>query len=110
MEDKTFALVTQLYSEMTTQFAEINHKLDQKADKSDIIRLENGIAHLANDVARLENGFVRLENDFGTKTDALLDGFQKLSEGQETIKGLIQELQEKITNQDIQITVLMKAT
>lgn len=30
-----------MYSEITEQFKEINKKLDEKADKNDIIRLEN---------------------------------------------------------------------
>lgn len=48
MEDKTFELLTKMYSEMTEkfsemdkQFKEINKKLDDKADKTDIVRLEN---------------------------------------------------------------------
>ncbi len=41
MEDKSFELLTKMYSEMTEQFKEINKKLDEKADKNDIIRLEN---------------------------------------------------------------------
>lgn len=41
MEDKSFELLTKMYSEMTEQFKEINRKLDEKADKSDIILLEN---------------------------------------------------------------------
>lgn len=48
MEDKSFELLTKMYSEiteqfseMTEQFKEINRKLDEKADKNDIIRLEN---------------------------------------------------------------------
>ena len=88
MEDKSFELITQLYTEMTSQFVEINRKLDNKADKSDIIRLENY---------------------FGLKADALLDGYQQLFEGQAKIEESIQELHTKITNQDIQITVLKKA-
>ncbi|MCX7841593.1 MAG: hypothetical protein N2489_00775 [Clostridia bacterium] len=43
MEDKSFELLTKMYSEMTEQFKEINKKLDEKADKKDIIRLENEI-------------------------------------------------------------------
>lgn len=95
MEDKSFELITQLNTEMTSQFVEINRKLDNKADKNDIIRLENDI--------------IRLENNFDLKADALLDGYQQLSEGQAKIEESIQELHTKITNQDIQITVLKKA-
>jgi len=41
MEDKVFELLTKMYSEMTEQFKEVKSKLDEKADKSDIVRMEN---------------------------------------------------------------------
>ncbi len=41
LEDKVFELLTKMYSEMTEQFKEIKGKLDEKADKSDIVRMEN---------------------------------------------------------------------
>jgi len=37
MEDKSFELLTKMYSEMTEQFKEKNGKLDKKANKSDIM-------------------------------------------------------------------------
>ncbi|HOV27747.1 MAG TPA: hypothetical protein PK566_19010 [Pseudobacteroides sp.] len=54
MEDKSFELLTKMYSEMTEQFKEINKKLDEKADKNDIIRLEN---ELNPKVKALFNGY-----------------------------------------------------
>jgi len=41
MDDKSFELISKMYSDMKKQFKEINRKLDEKADKKDIIRLEN---------------------------------------------------------------------
>lgn len=41
LEDKVFELLTKMYSEMTEQFKEIKSKLDEKADKNDIVRMEN---------------------------------------------------------------------
>lgn len=41
MEDKVFELLTKMYSEMQERFKEVNNKLDEKADKSDIVRMEN---------------------------------------------------------------------
>lgn len=43
MDDKVFELLTEMYSKMTEQFREINGKLDEKANKSDIVRLENDL-------------------------------------------------------------------
>ena len=95
MEDKTFDLVTQLYSEMTKQFELINHrfeaiekKLDSKADASDIIRLENVLV---------------------PKVDALLDGYIQLSEKQDEICASINSLQAKVINHDNQLTALKAA-
>ncbi len=56
MEDKSLELLTKLYSEMKQQFDIVNKKLDAKADKTDIIRLEN---------------------DHGKKLDALFDGYKQ---------------------------------
>jgi len=55
MEDKVFVLMEKMYSEMTIQFKEINRKLDKKADKTDIVRIENNI---------------------NPKIEALLDGYE----------------------------------
>jgi len=41
MEDKAFELLTKMYSEMTEQFKVVKSKLDEKADKSDIVRMQN---------------------------------------------------------------------
>ena len=85
MEDKTFELLTKMHSEMTEQFNELNRKLDGKADKSDIIRLEN---------------------DHAQKLDSLFDGYKQLAEGQELIKSQITTISEKMECQDVQMTVL----
>lgn len=65
MEDKSFKLLTKMYSEMTEQFKEINRKLDEKADKSDIIRLEN---------------------ELNPKVQALFDGYKQHSDILERIE------------------------
>jgi chromosome segregation ATPase len=116
MEDKTFELVTQLYSEMTKQFELMNqrfeaidhrfeaidqrfeaidhrfeiieHKLDRKADASDIVRLENTLV---------------------PKVDALLDGYKQLSEKQNEICTSIHALQVKVMQHDVQIAALQAA-
>lgn len=85
MEDKTFELLTKMYSEMTERFKELNRKLDGKADKSDI---------------------VRLENDRGQKLDSLFDGYRQLAEGQELIKSRLAAISAEVESQDVQITVL----
>lgn len=64
MEDKVFELLTKMYSEMAEQFKEINDKLDKKADKNDI---------------------VRLENELNPKVEALFDGYKQHTRQDEII-------------------------
>lgn len=41
MDEGMFELVTKMYSEMKQNFEALNKKLDEKADKTDIVKLEN---------------------------------------------------------------------
>ncbi len=85
MEDKTFDLLTQMYSDFSKRLDQIEHKLDQKADKSDIIRLEN---------------------DHGKKLDTLFDGYKQVSEGLNEIKNIVSEISAKVERHDIKIQVI----
>ena len=87
MEDSSFELLTKMYSEMTEQFKALNKKLDSKADISDI---------------------VRFENELSPKVDALLDGYKQLAEGQEKIKGQLQDLKSAVDDQEVNVKVLNK--
>lgn len=75
MEDKTFELLTKMYSEMAEQFKGINKKLDEKADKSDIIRLENELA---------------------PKVQALFDGYKQHTDVLERIENEVTKQEEII--------------
>ncbi|MDI9481771.1 MAG: hypothetical protein QM315_01115 [Bacillota bacterium] len=59
MEDKTFELMEKMYAEINKRFDVLEEKIDKKADKTDIIRIEN--VH-------------------GKKIDALFDGYKQLYE------------------------------
>jgi SPX domain protein involved in polyphosphate accumulation len=41
MEEKLFEFMTKMYSDLTSRLDDIDKKLDEKADKSDIVHLEN---------------------------------------------------------------------
>lgn len=75
MEEKSFELLTKMYSEMSEQFKEINRKLDEKADKSDIIRLEN---------------------ELNPKVDALFDGYRQHTDILERIEKEVSKQEEII--------------
>jgi hypothetical protein len=59
VEDKTFELMEKMYADINKRFDVLEEKIDKKADKTDIIRIEN--VH-------------------GKKIDALFDGYKQLYE------------------------------
>lgn len=85
MEDKIFELMEKMYADLKGELTDIRTILDRKADKTDI---------------------VRIENEHGRKLDVLFDGYRQLAEGQEEIKSQLKELSARVEKQDIQITVL----
>ena len=85
MEDKAFELLTKLYSEFTDFRKEVNEKLDQKADKSDI---------------------ARIEHEHGSKLEAALDGYKQTYEKLETVESKLDALSEKVDRHDIKIQVI----
>jgi len=72
LEDKVFELLTEMYSEMTEQFKEIKSKLDEKADKSDI---------------------VRMENELNPKVKALFDGYKQHTD-------ILERIEKEVSRQD----------
>lgn len=85
MEDKIFELLEKMYADIKGELNDIKTELSKKADKTDI---------------------VRIENEHGKKLDVLFDGYKQLAEGQEEIKSQLAELSAKVEKQDIQITIL----
>ena len=75
MEDKSFELLTKMYSDMTEKLYEINVKLDKKSDKSDI---------------------VRLENELTPKIEALFDGYKQHTDILERIEKEVSKQEEII--------------
>ncbi|HOJ10538.1 MAG TPA: hypothetical protein PK733_08090 [Clostridiales bacterium] len=113
MEDKTFELMTKLYSEVTSQMETMNtrladmdtkladmdtrlsdmdtrlsdmdRKLDTKADKHDIIRLEN-----------------KMHNDIS----ALYDGYKQTYEKIEILEKKVDGISDKVEKQEVEIKVI----
>jgi|LSQX01.3.fsa_nt_gb transposase len=90
MEDKTFELLTKMYSD----FSEFRKETSQRFDKAE------------SEIKTVGNQVVKLENDHGQKLDSLFDGYRQLTEGQEFIKSQLAALSAKVDSQDVQITVL----
>ena len=85
MEDKAFELLTKLYSELTGFRKEVNEKLDQKADKSDI---------------------ARIEYEHCSKLEALFDGYKQTYEKLDVIEAKLDTLSDKVDRHDIKIQVI----
>lgn len=75
MDDKTHELMTKIYSEMKQQFEVVNKKLDEKADKADIVRLENNLV---------------------PKIEALFDGYKQNTEKLDNIEKEVSKQEEII--------------
>jgi len=82
MEDKTFDLITKMYSEIMQRFDTVDKKLDEKADKADIVKLENDI--------------IRMENELVPKVQALFDGHKQHTDQLERIENEVTKQEEII--------------
>lgn len=83
MEEKTFDLLTKMYSEFSRKFEEVK-----------------------SDVQKVSNQVVKLENDLKPKVEVALEGYQAVSEKLATLEDKIDNLTLKVESQDVQITVL----
>ncbi len=75
MDEKIFEFMTKLYSEIKQQFDVVNKKLDEKSDKTDIIKLEN---------------------DLVPKIEALFDGYKQNAEKLDHIEKQVSKQEEII--------------
>lgn len=75
MDEKIFEFMTKMYSEIKQQFDVVNKKLDEKSDKTDIIKLEN---------------------DLVPKIEALFDGYKQTAEKLDHIEKQVSKQEEII--------------
>lgn len=85
MEDKIFELISKMYSDMNTKLDEIHKKLDRKADKNDIVRIEDKL---------------------GNNSIALFDGYKQSYEKLTNIEKQLECISSKVEKQDIEIRVI----
>lgn len=85
MDDKMFELLEKMYSEFSEFRKEVNQKLDLKADKSDI---------------------ARLEIDHGRKLQAALDGYHQVYEKLQEHDQRFDDIENKLQKQDVEIRVI----
>ncbi|MCX7923148.1 MAG: hypothetical protein N3B21_14240 [Clostridia bacterium] len=85
MEEKLFELMTKMYSDITSKLEAMDKKLDKKADKSDIVHIEN-------------------KSD--TNTKALFDGYKQFYEKLNILDNKINELSSKVEKQEVEVKVI----
>lgn len=90
VEDKSFELLTKMYSE----FSEFRKETNQRFDE------------VKSDIQKISYHVVKLENDLKPKIEIALEGYQAVSEKLTTLEDKIDNLPAKVENQDVQITVL----
>jgi len=83
VEDKTFELLTKIYSEFTSRFDKIE-----------------------TDMQGLRNDMLRIEQEHGSKLEALFDGYKRTYEKLDVIEQKLDNLAEKVDRNDIKIQVM----
>ena len=83
MEDKTFVLLEKMYFDINKRLDTIEFKLDQKADKTDI---------------------VCLENEHGQKLDALFDGYKQTYEKLQKHGKMFDDIETKLDNLFLEVS------
>lgn len=82
-EDKTFELMEKMYVEVQKGFENVNNRMD-----------------------KVEQNQARLENKFDTKITALFDGYSQLNEKTDRIEYTVNDIAQKVNNQEVEIRVL----
>lgn len=85
MEDKLFDLMTTMYTEITNKLDSMDKKLEGKADKSDIARMEK-------------------KQD--TDSKVLFDGYKQTYDKLQMLETKIDGLSQTIEKQDVELKVL----
>jgi predicted nucleic acid-binding Zn-ribbon protein len=100
MEDRSFELMTKMYSEFTKRFD--NLEGDIKDIKTDVAGLKTDVTGLKTDVQGLKNDVIVYENKIDKNSKALFDGYKQTYEKLEVIES-------KLEKQDVEIRVIKGA-
>lgn len=88
MEDKLFEFMTEMYSDLTSRLDNMDKKLDEKAEKKDIVHMENKL---------------------DTNSKALFDGYRQTYEKLEILDNKVDSISKEIEKQDIEIKAIKSA-
>jgi arsenate reductase-like glutaredoxin family protein len=99
MDDKTFDLMGKMYTEMNSKFGEMNSRFDEMNSRFDEINIKLDKKADKNDIIRIED---KLEN----KTKALFDRYTQTYEKLTAIEKTLEHISIKVEKQDIEIRVI----
>lgn len=85
MGDKLFELVTKMYSDTTGRLDSMDKRLDGKADKTDIVVIENKL---------------------DTNSKALFDGYKQTYEKLEALETKVDDISHNIETQEMELMIL----
>ncbi len=100
MDDKTFDLLTKMYSEFTGRFDNVD---------KEITGLKRDVSGLKNDVSGLKNDVIRLENKIDTNSKALFDGYSQTYEKLLEVDRKVDRLSDKVERHEVEIKILKAA-
>ena len=98
MEDKTFELLTKMYSEFSGKIDNMHNEFNSKFDnmQGKIDSIEGKIENIEGDLNSLKNVVTRMENDHGNKLDALFDGYKQINDRLDRIETEVSKHEEVI--------------
>ena len=94
MEDKTFELLTKMYSEFSKRFDGVDKRLDG---------VDNRLDGVESRLTKLE---MVIENDIRKDISALYDGYQKNYEKLTVIERKVDDLSDRVDKQEVEIKVI----
>jgi len=106
MEDKIFDLMGKMYTEMNSKFDEMNSKFDEMDSKFDGINSRFDEINKKLDKKADKDDIVRLEDKLENKTKALFDGYTQTYEKLTDIEKRLEIISNKVEKQDIEIRVI----
>lgn len=101
MEDKTFELLTKMYSEFSKRFDGVETRLGTLENK--LGTLEGGQKTIESRLTKLE---LMIDNDVKKDLSALYDGYQKNHEKLIVLEQKIDDLSDRVDKQEVEIKVI----
>lgn len=90
MEDKTFELLTEMYSQFSKKFDDVG----------------KDVKELKTDMTELKNDVTRIEDKMDTNSKALFDGYKLTYEKLHTLETKVDDMSQKLEKQDVELKVL----